>query len=167
VELGQPVHKLPAHVGTIEEVEPPDEGFDVVTAWELMEHVFKPRGFLGVILRILRPGGILAGSVPNYGRPVYRSGGDLGPLSCPPIHVNFWNRNALEHVLKHAGFVNTEFFWPRLTLDLIRPLRRPSYIKLIRFMKTILSLDVVTSMFFMCEKATKKPQVSIANNVNS
>lgn len=151
-ELGRAVHDLPVHIGMIEELRLADESFDVVTAWEVLEHVFEPSKFLRVVFQMLKPGGIFAGSVPNYGRPRYRFGEDLGPLSCPPIHMNFWDHNALEHVLKHAGFANVEVSWPRCTLDLLRSLKRPSYKKAVRFLKTALGFDMVTSMFFMCEK---------------
>jgi len=151
-ELGQMVHNLPVRVGTIEEIELPDESFEVVTAWEVLEHIVEVHRFLRVILRILKPGGVFAGSVPNYGRPRYRSGDDLGPLSCPPIHVNFWNRDAFEFVLKHSGFANVEVSWPRCSLDLLKPLRQPSLRKVVRFAKTVIGVDVPTSMFFMCQK---------------
>ena len=83
-ELGQAVHKLPVHIGVIAELKLPDEAFEIVTAWEVLEHIPEPRKFLRGILQVLKPGGIFAGSVPNYGRSRYRFGEHLGPLSCPP-----------------------------------------------------------------------------------
>jgi len=41
------------------------ETFDVVAAGELLEHVRFPRALVGEVRRILRPGGVFVGSVPN------------------------------------------------------------------------------------------------------
>jgi 2-polyprenyl-3-methyl-5-hydroxy-6-metoxy-1,4-benzoquinol methylase len=42
-----------------------DETFDVVVAGELLEHVRDPGALVGEALRVLRPGGLVVGSVPN------------------------------------------------------------------------------------------------------
>jgi SAM-dependent methyltransferase len=42
-----------------------DASFDVVAAGELLEHVRDPERLLGEAERVLRPGGIFVGSVPN------------------------------------------------------------------------------------------------------
>jgi len=42
-----------------------EESFDVVVAGELLEHVRDPERLIGEMRRVLRPGGTLAGSVPN------------------------------------------------------------------------------------------------------
>jgi hypothetical protein len=66
--------------------------------------------------------------------------------------------------LRHAGFATVEVSWPRCTLDLLKPVGRPSHKKVVRFLKAALGLDVVTSMFFICEKGKKKPQLSVADS---
>jgi SAM-dependent methyltransferase len=43
----------------------PDESFDVVVAGELLEHVRFPDRLVGEGVRLLRPGGVFVGSVPN------------------------------------------------------------------------------------------------------
>jgi len=151
-ELGQAVHGLPVRKGIIENLELPNESYDVVTAWEVLEHLCEPGKCLREILRILNTGGIFAGSVPNYGRPRLRFGEHLGPSSCPPIHMNFWDKESLEHVLKHARFANIEISWPRCTMDLLKPRRRPSLKRAVKFSRVALGLDMVESMFFMCRK---------------
>lgn len=42
-----------------------DAAFDVVVAAELLEHLRRPDGLVAEIARVLRPGGTIAGSVPN------------------------------------------------------------------------------------------------------
>jgi SAM-dependent methyltransferase len=43
----------------------PDESFDVVVAAEVLEHLRLPERALTEAMRVLRPGGLLVGSVPN------------------------------------------------------------------------------------------------------
>jgi SAM-dependent methyltransferase len=42
-----------------------DASFDVVVAGELLEHLRDPRGIVGEVRRVLRPGGTFVASVPN------------------------------------------------------------------------------------------------------
>jgi SAM-dependent methyltransferase len=51
--------------GTVEAAAFPDEQFDVVTMWDVLEHVIDPLATLHEIRRILKPGGMLAVSLPN------------------------------------------------------------------------------------------------------
>jgi SAM-dependent methyltransferase len=44
-----------------------DASFDVVVAWNVLEHVSSPARVVAEALRVLRPGGILHVAVPNYG----------------------------------------------------------------------------------------------------
>ena len=41
------------------------ESFDVVVAAEVIEHLYFPERVLGRIVKLLKPGGVLVGSVPN------------------------------------------------------------------------------------------------------
>ncbi len=42
-----------------------DASFDLVHAGEIVEHVFDPLGLFRELVRVLRPGGLLVGTVPN------------------------------------------------------------------------------------------------------
>lgn len=59
------VFSLEVFVGLLEEAAYPDATFDVVTLWDVLEHVADVRATLSEVARILKPGGLLAFSVPN------------------------------------------------------------------------------------------------------
>ena len=58
-------HRLDVRLGTLEQAGFADEFFDVVTLWDVLEHLHDPAGSLREIYRILKPDGILVIRVPN------------------------------------------------------------------------------------------------------
>jgi 2-polyprenyl-3-methyl-5-hydroxy-6-metoxy-1,4-benzoquinol methylase len=95
---------LEVHCGTIEDAPFPDASFDVVTIWETLEHLPDPVAALRRISRWLVPGGIVMGSVPNFGCP-YRwwYGEAYYPLELPR-HLYHFARPTLRRLLAHTGF---------------------------------------------------------------
>lgn len=72
---------------------------DVVAMWEVIEHVWDVHGYLKVIKDALNDKGIFLFSTPNY-LAYY----DWGPLSAPPVHMNFFTKDSLEKTLRLCGF---------------------------------------------------------------
>jgi SAM-dependent methyltransferase len=58
-------HGLDVRVGTLEQAGFTDGFFDVVTLWDVLEHLHDPGGSLREIYRILKPDGLLVIRVPN------------------------------------------------------------------------------------------------------
>lgn len=56
---------LPVLKGAVEDLKFADGAFDVVTFYDVIEHVKDPTGFLMEIRRILAPGGVISWSCPN------------------------------------------------------------------------------------------------------
>lgn len=50
----------------------PEDSFDVVTMWHVLEHVGDPKRYLAEIHRILKPSGLLVVAVPNFHNLVFR-----------------------------------------------------------------------------------------------
>jgi SAM-dependent methyltransferase len=76
--------------------------FDVVTFFEVLEHQSDPRQFVASIREILKPGGWIAGSVPNRRRfMLKREQSDY-----PPHHYLYWSPESLEAFLTREGFVD-------------------------------------------------------------
>jgi SAM-dependent methyltransferase len=71
------------------------ERFDVVTTFFTLEHVGDPAASLRTMARLLKPGGVLYGIVPN----VFTNWADLVVVD----HVNHYSRPSLERVLADSG----------------------------------------------------------------
>jgi len=77
-----------------------DRPVDVVTAFEVLEHLEDPAAFLRTVHGVLAPRGFVALSVPNRERLILRrERSDL-----PPHHLTRWNAAVLRRALDRAGF---------------------------------------------------------------
>lgn len=94
--------------------------FDVVANFEVIEHLFSPKEFVGHMQRLLRPGGLMMLTCPNgQGFDVET----LGPLSSTVDHehLNYFNPASLAGLLTRAGMEVLESFTPgRLDAELVR-----------------------------------------------
>ena len=78
----------------------PQEQFDVVTFFEVLEHQAAPVEFLQSVKECVAAGGVIALSVPNRER--WLMGPDV--LDYPPNHFLRWNVGALRTFLDSQGF---------------------------------------------------------------
>jgi SAM-dependent methyltransferase len=78
----------------------PDDKFDVVTFFEVLEHQAAPLEFVEKVKACLRPRGYIALSVPNRER--WLTGTD--PLDYPPNHFLRWSAASLRNFLAARGF---------------------------------------------------------------
>ena len=67
--------------------------FEVVTAFQVLEHVPLVQQFLQCLLSLLRPGGRLIVAVPNDGSFLIRFAANC--LSLPPHHMGLWDSRSL------------------------------------------------------------------------
>jgi len=84
--------------GSIEEFRQknPDKRFDLVTAFQVLEHVSDPIGFLREMAELLQPGGCAAVAVPNeHGLGCVCP---LDPHQWPPHHVTRWRLQDLKEL---------------------------------------------------------------------
>lgn len=108
------------HVSTIDNLSfIGDDSVDVIYNCHVLEH-FKRRDVVRVLrewCRVLRPGGILRSSVPDFAAlvDIYRKYGDIGLVIGPifgrqdylyNIHYNVFDFSSLSRDLHDAGFVN-------------------------------------------------------------
>ncbi len=104
-QYARDVLSQPVQTGTLEASRVPDGSYDVVTLWEVLEHLPDPRATLLEVHRALRPGGLLALSTPDAGSAVARVLGRrwLGWTKIPE-HLFFFDRPTLRRLLDQAGF---------------------------------------------------------------
>jgi len=88
-----------------EELRFPENHFDVVTLWQVLEHVPYPLTVLKEVHRILKPGGLLVASTPDIaGIPakiLRKRWWDIKRL-----HINQFSTKTLTDILQNGGFKN-------------------------------------------------------------
>jgi 2-polyprenyl-3-methyl-5-hydroxy-6-metoxy-1,4-benzoquinol methylase len=87
----------------------PDDGvFDVVSAFDIIEHVPDPRAFLRACARRLKPGGLLLISTPDTGHALRYFMRSRWPVLQPMQHLFLFSRRALSQALQAEGFDRVE-----------------------------------------------------------
>jgi SAM-dependent methyltransferase len=77
----------------------------------VLEHVTNPGALLGEIHRLLRPGGVLLVSVPNFGSPEARASGAGWFHLDVPRHLVHFTPDTLASCLRGAGMEPIESSW--------------------------------------------------------
>jgi len=83
--------------------------FDVVTSFDVLEHLPDPMPILHEARRILKPGGWLLLGTGNFGSFSARMAGNRWTYLCIPEHVSFFNPCSLKVALTKAGFSSFKF----------------------------------------------------------
>jgi SAM-dependent methyltransferase len=87
-----------------------DASFDAVVAGELFEHLQFPDGLVAEIHRVLRPRGVLVGSVPNAFRVQSRLRFLRGkPPEDDPTHLRMFSQDAMRALLGEFDDVRIDF----------------------------------------------------------
>ena len=101
-EVARTAHEatgLPIHIGMLQDLQFPSGSFDVVTSWEVLEHVPDPISFGKEILRILKPNGVWALSTPNWRSRWERVANDVAERR-PPFHLVYWSPDPLRRLYR-------------------------------------------------------------------
>jgi SAM-dependent methyltransferase len=86
----------------------PPERFDAIVAIHLIEHVADPVELIGVCAKLLRPGGILIGELPNFDSWDRRLFGRYWGGLHLPRHLFFWDPDSLAALGRQGGFACIE-----------------------------------------------------------
>lgn len=95
------------HKSLYDEVELPEKSFDLITALDIIEHLYRPGDFFRFASRLLRPGGVLFIKTPNWNA-ARRYGIGWAGLHQDAEHVYYFDRNSLENYLSRAGILLEE-----------------------------------------------------------
>ncbi|MCC7138475.1 MAG: methyltransferase domain-containing protein [Planctomycetes bacterium] len=116
---------LDVRTGSIEGAELGPEPFDVVTAFDVVEHLVDPVAGLARLATWARRGGLVAVSVPDFGGGWARATGARWPFVTPTEHLHYFTRRTLRAALTAVGLrvlevaaTPTPVSWGRLAREL-------------------------------------------------
>ena len=92
------------HVMGLDEAAERLKDFDVVTAFEVLEHMKDPVDTVDKLTQMVRPGGVVLVTVPCWDSARMREGCD--PEGDPPRHVQFFTSRSLRRVFDRCGLVD-------------------------------------------------------------
>lgn len=88
--------------GTLRDAELDSDSFDLVTMWDVIEHLYDPLGDLREIARILKPGGLVCIHTMNIDSPFARLLGKRWPWLVE-MHLYFFTPATLKAMAEKAG----------------------------------------------------------------
>jgi SAM-dependent methyltransferase len=92
--------KIDASMETIESHAQLNKGkYDVVTFFQVLEHIANVKDFVAAATECLKPGGTMIIAVPNN-EPYLFGINKYEWLNLPPHHMGWWNKSALENLTK-------------------------------------------------------------------
>lgn len=94
---------LPVVTGTLQQAALPNAHFDIVTLWDVIEHVPEPVPLLTEAARVLAPGGRLVLTTGDWGSAYARERGAAWHLMTPPWHLSFFTRRSMALAGQRAG----------------------------------------------------------------
>lgn len=89
--------------GTLASANLPDNHFDVVTLWDVIEHLSDPRAELAHVFRVLKPGGWVVIHTMNIESPFARLMGNKWPWFME-MHLYYFSRRTLRCLLEKTRF---------------------------------------------------------------
>jgi 2-polyprenyl-3-methyl-5-hydroxy-6-metoxy-1,4-benzoquinol methylase len=89
--------------GTLASSNLPDNHFDVVTLWDVIEHLSDPKAELAHVLRVLKPGGWVVIHTMNIETPFARLMGNKWPWFME-MHLYYFSKRTLHCLLETTGF---------------------------------------------------------------
>ncbi|MBI2766604.1 MAG: class I SAM-dependent methyltransferase [Chloroflexi bacterium] len=96
---------IPARVGMLEEAGYEPGSFDVVTMWDVIEHVPAPVSVLSLARTLLKPGGLLVLSTPDVGSTVAKlTGARWMGFKLAEEHLYYFSRKTVTLALEKGGY---------------------------------------------------------------
>ncbi|MCB9170922.1 MAG: class I SAM-dependent methyltransferase [Flavobacteriales bacterium] len=93
------------HQGPLDPANYPPGHFDVITSIEVIEHLVEPRHEVSHFFHLLRPGGLLYITTPNFRSLTHWLAGDQWDIVNWPEHLNYYTPRTLTRTLTGAGFM--------------------------------------------------------------
>jgi len=112
---------LTAHLGSFTEAELPAGAFDLVTMWDVIEHVPDPKAYVRRAAELLRAGGVIVLATPDVDSiPARLAGRRWVGFKLSEEHIYYFSIKTLARMLDEAGFdvVNVRHVGKYVTLRL-------------------------------------------------
>ena len=90
--------------GTIQTARLNHNFFDVITLWDVFEHVENPKKEIEDISDLLKPNGVIAMNLPDTGSLFAKISGKFWPLLLPPEHIHLFSKKGLINLLERKGY---------------------------------------------------------------
>lgn len=97
-------YQLNVYNGVIEEAKYPPNHFDVVTLWDVLEHIVDPKSLLLEVNRVLKSSGNLILKIPNGGSWDAQLFGKYWSGLDAPRHYYVFKRNSITRLLELSGY---------------------------------------------------------------
>ncbi|HET9494043.1 MAG TPA: class I SAM-dependent methyltransferase, partial [Chloroflexia bacterium] len=103
-EVARQITGCEVHAGTLDTAPYPDASFDVVTLWDVIEHVPSPTEYMASVARLVRPGGVIGITTPNIRSVSYWALGPRWSAVGPNSHIYYFTPDTLKRLLEKSGF---------------------------------------------------------------
>jgi 2-polyprenyl-3-methyl-5-hydroxy-6-metoxy-1,4-benzoquinol methylase len=107
-KAGSELFQLDIRPGYLSDAGFAPDSFDIVTMLEVIEHPTSPRNLLREVKTVLKPGGLLVLSTPNFGMRRFWGQRYQG-LHVSYEHLYYWDQHSLKRVLHEEGFSTQGF----------------------------------------------------------
>lgn len=97
-------NNMPVRHGELQDNLFPPNSFDVVTMWDVLEHLPDPHSSLSIISRLLKKDGLLALNTPDSSSLIANLARQRWHLLIPPEHIYLYSRQALPLLLAKHDF---------------------------------------------------------------
>ncbi len=127
--------------------------YDVITSFNVLEHVKQPMTLLTEMSERLAPGGLLVLTTPNPSCIHRRLRGLNGwNMVCPPHHINLFTRTALQEMLTRVGFEVLEYSTLSTYINSVRKIDTRSLVLRRAAFQALKTANLGADHFLICRK---------------
>lgn len=138
-DFGRRTYGVDIHDGILQPGMFPEQSFDFITLWDVLEHIPEPKALLELICRLLRPKGTFVVSYPDFRSVMGRILGDRWPFWLS-VHLLYYDRTTIARQLTACGFRIERYlpYFPSLELGYIVERASP-YVQALKPLRGIVS----------------------------